>query len=97
MTTRRRNPAAMPVMAAKCASCPFGPNGDPELRARVESRCLTEGSQICHHPRLHGRRETHLCRGARDLQIEVYHRLGVLDEPTDDGWARAWARADGRG
>jgi len=37
-------------------------------------------------PRLFGRQETHLCRGTRDRQIELMHRLGVIPEPTDEAW-----------
>lgn len=48
---------------------------------------MREASQICHHPRLHGHTETHLCRGARDHQLVVFHRMGVIDAPTDEAWA----------
>lgn len=79
--------AHMPVMSASCPTCPFGPHGDLGVRAKVEERCTSQGSQICHHPRLHGRKETHLCRGARNHQLVIYHRLGVIEAPTDEAWA----------
>lgn len=84
----------LPVMAAQCPTCPFrveagGRHPDPQLVSRIQLRCLTEASQICHHPRLQGKPETHLCRGARNYQIEIFYRLGLLDEPTDAAWARA--------
>jgi len=80
-----------PVMQAKCPTCPFNKNRDgkeqiPELADKVRRRCLTQASQICHHPRLKGKKQNHLCRGARDFQLQVFHRLGVLDEPTDAAW-----------
>lgn len=90
---RRLRPIDMPVMAAKCTSCPFREGGDPDLRARVSSLVLTEASQVCHHPAIAGKPQTHLCRGARDLQIEMFHRLGVIDSPTDEAWAQAAKRA----
>lgn len=74
-----------PVMKTKCVTCPFGPNGDRQVRTSVESRLL-QASQNCHHPRAKGKRETHLCRGARDWQLQVMHRLGVIAEPTDQAW-----------
>lgn len=72
-----------PVMPAKCASCPFGPDGDMELRNKVMERTILTASQICHHPRLHGKKETHLCRGARDEQLTILYRLGWIPEATD--------------
>ena len=64
-----------------------------ELVAKIQQRCLSEASQICHHPRLQGKAETHLCRGARDFQIEIFYRLGVLDAPTDEAWRQKWERS----
>ena len=81
-----------PVMAAKCESCPFREGGDIELRNRVMERTVLQASQICHHPRIHGKKETHLCRGARDEQLTILFRLGMLPEPTDKAFAEASAR-----
>jgi hypothetical protein len=55
---------------------------------RIQQQCLTEASQICHHPHLHGKPETHLCRGARDFQLQIFHRLGVIEAPTDKAWRK---------
>lgn len=75
-------------MKSSCASCPFGPKGDPEIRESVTDRIMKfENSQICHHPVLHGKKETHLCRGARDLQLQVLVSFGMLDEATDKAFA----------
>jgi hypothetical protein len=76
----------MPVMAQQCATCPF--KVDPELAARVLSRTLFRASQICHHPALHGKRETHLCRGARDAQLELLYRMGLIDAATNEAFTR---------
>ncbi len=84
---RHRDVSTMPVMAAKCRTCPFGPAGDPELRSRIERTVLTAASQTCHHTGvIHGKPDTHLCRGARDLQLQFFHRLGFLPAPTDQAW-----------
>jgi hypothetical protein len=74
----------MKVMQAQCATCPF--RGESDVRAMVEQRCLTQASQICHAPRLHGKRETHLCRGARNFQLTIFYRMGFLNAPTDACW-----------
>jgi hypothetical protein len=87
---RTRDISNWPVMQAQCSTCPFlkderGRYREPELAAKVESRLLST-SQLCHHPRLHGKPETHLCRGARIWQLTIFYRLGVISEPTDQAW-----------
>ena len=81
-----------PVMLAMCESCPFREGGDVQLRNAVMSRTILQASQICHHPRVHGKKETHLCRGARDEQLTILYRLGMLSEPTDAAFAEASER-----
>ena len=75
-----------PVIAKRCKSCPFREGGDLKTRERVMVRCMTEASQICHHPSLFGEKETHLCRGARDYQKQIFHRMGLLKDETDEAW-----------
>lgn len=89
-----QNISNFPVMPRQCPSCPFrtdadGRHPDPELVSRIQQRCFSEASQICHHPRTHGNQQTHLCRGARDFQIQIFYRLGVLKTPTDKAWEDA--------
>jgi hypothetical protein len=78
-----------PVMAKMCSTCPFkeGPNQDHKLVNSIKSRAL-KVSQICHHPRLKGKEETHLCRGSRDFQLEILYKMGELEEPTDEEFER---------
>jgi hypothetical protein len=92
MSRRTRNAASMPVMKRQCATCPFrtddhGRHPDVKLVNRIQDQCLNEASQICHHPALEGKPETHLCRGARDFQLTIFHRMGVISEPTDTAWS----------
>ena len=75
-------------MPAKCSTCPFGPSGDRQLAAAVLDRTLFQSSQICHHPRLAKKKETHLCRGQRDEQLTLLHRMGLIEEPTDAAFAQ---------
>lgn len=74
----------MKVMRAKCPTCPFNEDGVREIRTTVESYIFTRASQTCH-----GVEDTMLCRGARDQQLQFFHRLGFLREPTDQAWKRA--------
>jgi len=80
-------------MRGKCPTCPFnkdenGHDAVPDIADMVRRRCLTEASQICHHPRLHGKEEDHLCRGARDFQLELFYRFDFLETPTDEAWEK---------
>jgi hypothetical protein len=63
----------------------------------LSASALTEASRECHQTGTNavgGRtgKKPVLCRGARDLQIQVMHRLGVIDAPTDEAWDRARKR-----
>lgn len=81
-----------PVMASQCASCPFREGGDTKLQAAIIARTALQAIQICHHPRLHSKKETHLCRGARDHQLTLLYRIGLLPKPTDKAFAEASAK-----
>ncbi len=84
--SRRKTHAirGMLVNPKKCKTCPFQEDGCQEIRRAVEERCMTVGSQTCH-----GTNDTTLCRGARDRQIVLFHRLGVLTAPTEQAWNEA--------
>jgi hypothetical protein len=77
-----------PVRKTMCASCPFRADGDRELAGQVLERTLFQASQICHHPRLHGKREHELCRGQRQEQLTLLYRMGIIDAPTDEAFNR---------
>jgi hypothetical protein len=83
---KRRNVKGWKAMKAQCATCPF--RNDPELAARVLDRTLFKAAQICHHPTLHGKPQTHLCRGARDVQLQCLYRMGLIDAPSDNAFER---------
>ena len=87
MKTKQR-PIDMPIKSVKCSTCPFGPNGCVEVRESVKLRILNSASQTCHSTgvAIGKRRDTHLCRGARDFQLHVLHGMGFLSEPTDEAW-----------
>ena len=85
-TGRTRNTKGWAVMPAKCKSCPFGEHGDKQLAGAVLDRTLFQSSQICHHPRLQGKKETHLCRGQRDVQLKLLYRMGLIDGPSDEAF-----------
>lgn len=83
----------MSVMAAKCATCPFrddtediwGKHGG-ETRARIQRQSFDRATQTCHHSGGVGNPDTHICRGARDFQLQIFFRMGILEAPTDAAW-----------
>lgn len=84
MKMKTTNVSHFPVMKAKCATCPFGTPGYPELAAQITEQILTDASQICHSS---GWPEgTHLCRGARDIQLRLFTSMGIITAPTDEAW-----------
>jgi hypothetical protein len=81
MSCRRRDISSWPVMVrAQCSTCPFlkderGRYLNPELAAKVESRLLST-SQLCHHPSLSGKPETHFCPGGQGLAADDFLPAG---------------------
>lgn len=75
------NISGMRVNKKRCKSCPFNEGGCVSVRLKVEERVLTDASQLCH-----GTDNKTLCRGARDFQLQAFHRIGILEEPTDACW-----------
>lgn len=91
-----------PLLKEKCGTCPFR-EGSPHanLAAGLAESALTTSSRICHSTgssaiyHRTGKPEA-LCRGARDVQLAYFYKLGVIPEPTDEAWAETWARLKGR-
>ena len=73
------------VQVNKCKSCPFRINNQ-ELIAKITNRVLSSSNHICHN------HDTKICRGSRDVQIEVFYRLGVLKAPTDEAYQKALSK-----
>lgn len=82
---KTKNIQGMKVNASRCSTCPFNDDGCISVRNTVMQRCLTQASQLCH-----GTDNKTLCRGARDWQIEMFHRLGFLKEPTEECWNKTF-------
>lgn len=70
------------VQLTKCKTCPFRINNQ-QLIAKITAKVLSSSNHICHN------HDTKICRGSRDVQIEIFHRLGVLESPTDEGYKKA--------
>lgn len=82
-----------PVMPKHCATCPFHAAGWTELRGLLSERAL-RAAPLCHSSgrkalQPGGPARAHVCRGARDLQLQIMYRLGFLAAPTDEAWQAA--------
>lgn len=95
--TRRKK--LLPVMAQMCPTCPFRKQGYTCVRELLTDRALKQGTPVCHSTgpaplakRVHKQR--HACRGARDLQLQVFAARGFLEAATDAAWEKQ-ARAMG--
>ena len=70
------------VQPERCKTCPWRV-GNQELITKITAKVLNHSNHICHN------HDTKVCRGSRDVQIQVFHRLGVLEVPTHQGYKRA--------
>ncbi len=81
----------MPVCKTMCKTCPFRA-GSPyaHLEPTLREAAMTEG-RICHSTGSNAinkktGKPSHLCRGARQIQLQLMHRLKVIAAPTDAAW-----------
>lgn len=92
--THQRFKVTAEVMSAMCGTCPFRDGSPYEfLRGHLTQSALTEASRECHSTGSNGvnvrtGKKPKLCRGARDLQLQVFYRLGIIEAPTDEAWAK---------
>jgi hypothetical protein len=79
-------------MKTHCASCPFLPGSEyADLVPHLIQCALTASSRICHCTGTNGvkgktGKPERLCRGARDVQLQVFFRMGYISAPTDEAW-----------
>lgn len=87
------------LMSVQCATCIFGdrPAVGPERLAEIQTYLITGKTHLCHHADIEQadkaarKRVKMACRGARDWQLQIWHRMGILPEPTDAALAAAMA------
>lgn len=73
------------LLKKPCATCPFKKNRNGilqnvELVNIVVQRNLFNSQQMCHHPWLNNKKETHRCKGYFDYAEEIYKRIGYNTE-----------------
>jgi hypothetical protein len=81
-------------MPRRCPTCPFRPGSPYEaLAEELAKGALSTGSRICHSTgrnSLKGNtgKPSKLCRGARNLQLEVFAASGFIEAATDAAWQK---------
>lgn len=86
----------------KCKICLFrtdekGRYLEPKAVRKLEVGLVSQNSLICHSTMDKSKNKKLICRGARDYQLTIFHRLGVIDEPTDEAWNEAFLKQQNRG
>lgn len=81
----------MPTRAHHCAPCPFLDTGWTHMRPLLTERALTGTTPICHSTGgkdalVKSQGPAQICRGARDLQIQFFYRIGFLEAETEEAW-----------
>jgi hypothetical protein len=80
-------------MPSQCPSCIFRTDGhQAELRPgrldEIRAYLIAGAPHACHWPQTHGG-PRRACRGGRDFQLQCWHRMGMIPEPTDAALAEA--------
>ena len=82
----------LPLRSTMCATCPFRAGSKYAcLVADLAQSACGKASRICHSTGSNainaktGKPEA-LCRGARNIQLQLMATLGVIAAPTDKAW-----------
>jgi hypothetical protein len=81
-------------METMCPTCPFRPEGYTEVRSLLVERATSEATPICHStgdteivpPEDRLDANPRACRGARNLQLQRFAKMGFITAPTDEAW-----------
>lgn len=82
--------SGLSVRRSKCKTCVFRREEEggcplaPGRREEIHAYVLTGVNQLCHHED-----NKKICRGGRELQLQIWHRLGFIEAPTDAALRKA--------
>lgn len=85
-------PPCTPVRNRKCATCVLRPGAERWLGidrlGEIQSNAIRGVNQLCHSALdRRGRQRPIVCRGAREYQLMIWCRMGLIDAPTDEALA----------
>lgn len=88
--TKNKN---LPVQKKMCATCPFRPKSKYAFLVDDLARsAMNEASRICHSTGSNNAikhrtgKPPALCRGARDVQLNLFASMGYIEAATDEAW-----------
>lgn len=67
------------VNLSQCKTCIFRDGQDiisPERLVEIQKYLIKGTNHICHTT-------NKICRGGRDYQLQIFHRMGLIKDPTD--------------
>lgn len=70
------------TISTQCKSCPFQADGIKlgiEKMSEIREYLVRGVNHFCHSDTTHHA----ICRGGRNYQLEIWHRLSIIKEPTD--------------
>jgi len=78
------------VNETQCATCPFREDGKgldlgAAKMSEITAYLIKGQNHFCHSDS----RNRTICRGGRNYQLSVWHRLGLISEPTDEAVRQA--------
>ena len=92
----RKKDLAHKARKSNCATCPFRAGGWEDLRPLLTARAVTT-SPLCHSSGPDALKkgkgwikEPQVCRGARDMQLQMFYGLRFIEAPTDEAWEAKW-------
>lgn len=90
---KRKPKKRLPVVEKQCETCPFKKDSElSHLQSFLAASSIGEASRICHSTGSNNAinhrtgKPPMLCRGARDFQLQFFHRVGIIEAPTDEAW-----------
>lgn len=73
----------------KCGNCPFREEGGIDLgeekMEQIRDYLFKGTSHFCHGDQ----RNKTICRGGREFQLSMWHRLGFIEAPTNEALKKA--------
>lgn len=78
------------LMSTQCKSCPFQIGGldlGTDKMSEIMEYLIRGINHMCHSDKTNHT----ICRGGRDYQLEIWHRLSIIKEATDNALYDAMA------
>jgi hypothetical protein len=81
-------PAGQKLRSEMCKTCIFRPQGQrleisPMRFAEIQEYLIQGQPHTCHTENPREPPSGYVCRGARNYQLQIWHRYGMITEPTD--------------